>query len=261
MLEKLESIANLQRYPLHKVEFRDHCRGELHNDGALVMPQFLHPSAVESIRQEGESNKHLAFFTEKNHNIYLTDPDPDYPASHPRNREVVSSKGCITADQIPDRSALWVLYNSSELREFLCAVLDEQALYEYADRLSSINLHYASEGQELGWHYDNSSFAITLLIRKPERGGEFDFVKDVRSADNGEMNYALSGKILDGEIPATRLTMGPGALVLFRGRNSMHRVTPTEGDLTRMLVVLAYNSEPGISLSASAQRTFYGRTG
>ena len=30
---------------------------------------------------------------------------------------------------------------------------------------------------------------------------------------------------------------------------------------TRMLVVLAYNSEPGRSLSASAQRTFYGRTG
>jgi len=53
--------------------------------------------------------------------------------------------------------------------------------------------------------------------------------------------------------------MEPGALVLFRGRNSMHRVTPTKGKTTRMLVVLAYNTEAGITLSDSAKQTFYGR--
>jgi hypothetical protein len=36
-------------------------------------------------------------------------------------------------------------------------------------------------------------------------------------------------------------------------------VTPTIGDQTRMLVVLAYNREPGVSLSESARMTFYGR--
>ena len=30
-------------------------------------------------------------------------------------------------------------------------------------------------------------------------------------------------------------------------------------DTTRMLAVLAYNSEPGIKLSESARMTFYGR--
>jgi len=48
---------------------------------------------------------------------------------------------------------------------------------------------------------------------------------------------------------------------LFRGRNSMHRVTPVKGCRTRMLAVLAYNIEPGISLSESARLTFYGRLG
>jgi len=48
--------------------------------------------------------------------------------------------------------------------------------------------------------------------------------------------------------------------VLFRGRNAMHRVTPTKGDTTRILVVFAYNDRPGVSLSASAATTFYGRT-
>ncbi|MCP3704490.1 MAG: 2OG-Fe(II) oxygenase, partial [Alteromonas sp.] len=46
-----------------------------------------------------------------------------------------------------------------------------------------------------------------------------------------------------------------------RGRNSIHRVTPTEGDRIRMLVVLAYNTKPGIALSDSARMTFYGRLG
>ncbi|MDH3275567.1 MAG: 2OG-Fe(II) oxygenase, partial [Gammaproteobacteria bacterium] len=200
-------------------------------------------------------------YTVDKHNIYLNPPDSQYPADHPRNREVASSKGCITTDQIPNSSALHTLYNAAEFREFLCAVLDEAELHEYADSMSSINLHYASEGQELGWHFDNSSFAITLMIQNPESGGVFEYVKDVRDADSGEMNYELSGKILDGDVPTKTLTMDAGTLVLFRGRNSMHRVTPVIGSRTRMLVVLAYNTEPGKSLSESARMTFYGRLG
>ncbi|MCZ4279844.1 hypothetical protein O4H49_03580 [Kiloniella laminariae] len=49
--------------------------------------------------------------------------------------------------------------------------------------------------------------------------------------------------------------------MLFRGRNALHRVAPVEGDRTRILVVLAYNSQPGIALSESACMTFYGRLG
>mgnify|MGYP001825383856 CR=1 FL=1 len=55
------------------------------------------------------------------------------------------------------------------------------------------------------------------------------------------------------------LEMEPGTLVFFRGRNSIHRVTPNESDTTRMLAVLAYNTEPGVELSESARMTFYGR--
>ena len=75
------------------------------------------------------------------------------------------------------------------------------------------------------------------------------------------MNYELAGKVLDRKVPIETLAMDPGDLVFFRGRNSMHRVTPVEGSVTRMLVVLAYNTEPGISLSESARMTFYGRLG
>jgi hypothetical protein len=60
-------------------------------------------------------------------------------------------------------------------------------------------------------------------------------------------------------VPVQTLALEAGALVLFRGRNAMHRVTPVQGGRTRMLAVLAYNTEPGVSLSESARMTFYGR--
>ena len=252
-------IVNFEQYPLSDARFRTQCKGKLDGAGVLVLDNFLTPLAIASIRGEGIDNQHLAYFTEKNHNIYLSPADPEFLSDHPRNREVVSSKGCITTDQIPDGSELRVLYDALEFRDFLCAVLDIEELYDYADPLSSINLHYASNGQELGWHFDNSSFAITLLIQPPEYGGDFEYVKDVRDADQGHMNYPLAQKVLDGKIPPEKLSLGAGSLVLFRGRNSMHRVTPVKGNQTRLLVVLAYNTEPGISLSESARMTFYGR--
>lgn len=257
--KRLEEIVDMDRHPLDDNSFRQDCKITLYNEGVLAMGGFLKQDAIDSIRQEGIEQEHLAFYTSSGHNVYLKTPNEELPPDHPRNRLVSSSKGCIQTDQIPKDSALHTLYESSRFREFLCAVLGEKELHEYADPLSSINLHYASDGQELNWHYDNSSFAITLLIQKPERGGVFEYVRDVRDADAGDMNYELSGDILDGRVPTKTLEMNPGTLVLFRGRNSMHRVTPVEGDRTRMLVVLAYNTKPDIALSESARMTFFGR--
>ena len=223
------------------------------------MPEFLLPGAVEQTCREAEAHRDKAFFCTTKHNVYLTPPVPEFSTDHPRNREVISSKGCITDDQVPLDSPLRTLYDAPLFKEFLCAVLGEQGLYRYADPLSSINVHYAEPGQELGWHFDNSSFAITLMLQPPERGGAFEYVGGVRNAETGEMNFDGVEQVLDGKVTAKCLSMEAGALVLFRGRNAMHRVAPVEGASTRMLVVLAYNAEPGISLSESARLTFYGR--
>lgn len=257
----LFEIINVNKYPLNEISFIDQCQTTLSTVGALVLPDFLTEKAINSIKEEGRKQKHLAYYTDNKHNIYLSKSDPQFNENHPRNRLVSSSKGCITTDQIPDNSALKTMYDADEFRIFLSKVLGEERLYEFADNLSSINLHYADEEQELGWHFDNSSFAITLLIQSPEDGGEFEYVKDVRDADAGDMSFEGSGKILDGSVKVEKLAIGAGDLVLFRGRNSMHRVTPVKGDTTRILVVLAYNSEPDVSLSESARMTFFGRLG
>jgi len=259
MTASIANVLNMRDNPINEAQFAAQCKAALDKDGVLVLKNFLTPESIASVCADGENNRHLAFYTSSQHNVYLSPPDASFPEDHARNRLITSSKGCITTDQIPETSHLHDIYNNEQFKQFLCAVLGESQLHEYADPLSSINLHYASEGQELGWHFDNSSFAITLLVQAPEKGGVFEYKKDARDADNNDMNYELVDQILDGQESVAALDMNPGDLVLFRGRNSMHRVSPTIGDTTRMLVVLAYNSEPGISLSESARQTFYGR--
>ena len=257
--EALSDIINAAQYPMSDSDFQAQCKAQLDEHGVLLLPDFLSASAINVITQEGNAHSDKAYFTVSDHNAYLKPTDPQFASDHPRNRLVSSSKGCITTDQIPQSSVLRTLYDNDSFRAFLCQVLGEEALHEYADPLSSINLHYASAGQELGWHFDNSSFAITLLVKKPEAGGVFEYVTDVRDADAGDMNYPQVANILDNNHAVQTLSMDPGCLVLFRGRNALHRVTPTIGDETRMLVVLAYNTEPNVSLSESARITFYGR--
>ncbi len=247
------------RYAIADTDFIAHCRKTLDHDGVLVLPDFLAIDALSALQAEARAGREKAYFCAQSHSVYLSPPDPQFSNDHPRNNEVVSSKGCICDDDVAPDSVLRHLYDSETFRAFIMGVTGERALHPYADPLSSINIHYAERGQELGWHFDNSSFAITLLIEKPEAGSRFEYVKDMRDADAGEMNYEAVGALLDGEMEPQVLQMEPGTLVLFRGRNSIHRVSPNESDTTRMLAVLAYNSQPGVELSQNARMTFYGR--
>lgn len=256
---KLTHVVNTDRYNLSDIDFQIRCKSQLDQEGVIVLPDFLRQPALHSLQTEGIKHQSQAYFTQASHNVYLSPHDDQYGHNHPRNRQVNSSKGCITTDQIPAESCLKLLYHSTDFKRFLCNVLGENALHEYADALSSINLHYASDGQELGWHFDNSSFAITLLIQKPDAGGEFEYVEHLRGNASDEWNFEGVESVLDGTRSVKSLNMNPGSLVLFRGRNSLHRVTPTIGDTTRMLAVLAYNAESGVALSESARQTFYGR--
>lgn len=258
-MKQLSDIVELARHPLDDGEFRSCCKQRLDHDGVLTLPGFLTPLALSEIAEQSRNGQQNAYFCKQSHSVYLGPDDEAYAPDHPNNRKVISSKGCICDDDVASDSSLRQLYNAPEFRQFIMAVTGETALHPYADRLSSINIHYANRGEELGWHFDNSEFAITLLIAKPEAGSRFEYVKDLRDAEAGDMSYQQVEKLLDGEMEPEVLEIESGTLVLFRGRNSIHRVSPNESDTTRMLAVLAYNSEPGIELSPNARMTFYGR--
>jgi hypothetical protein len=256
---ELNHIINEQIYDLLNTDFAFECKKDLDRKGVLTLPNFLNANTLTELVAEAEDCASQAYYTDSTHNVYLTKIDNNYASDHVINRQLVSSKGCICTDQIPAGSKLEKLYSSSLFKKFIAKIVGEPSLFPYEDPLSSINIHYASEGQELNWHFDNSEFAITLLLQSPIGGGEFQYLKDFRNSDENEMNFDGVQKLLTASLSPNILTMEPGTLVLFRGRNSIHRVTPTIGGRKRILVVLAYNSERGIALSESARKTFYGR--
>ena len=87
------------------------------------------------------------------------------------------------------------------------SVFDEEKLYPYYDLQSSINVHYALGGQELGWHVLNSLVSIILLLQAPKAGGQFEYVPDLRDSAVGEMNFTGVTDVLYGTSPVQTLEM------------------------------------------------------
>ncbi|WP_423908611.1 HalD/BesD family halogenase [Candidatus Spongiihabitans sp.] len=258
---QIKQIIDFQKHPIDRLEqFAAGCKQQLEKTGSLLLPNFITDQAIAKLKAEALAHAHLAYYCQQTHTAYLSPPDKNYAAVHPRNRQVISTKGCITDDQIPEASLLRIIYADEKFRKFLCYVLKQDQLFDYADSLSSINVHYYEAGQELGWHFDNSSFAVTLMIQPAEQGGEFEYIPRFRNHETGDMNFEGVGQALDGDIEAIKLNITAGTLALFRGRNALHRVTPVMGSTDRIQVVLAYNTAPGITLSEQARLTFYGRT-
>jgi len=253
-----ENIINLEQHQIQESDYSKSCKDQLDSTGALVMEDFLNSDTVESLQAEAREVRPLAYFCHQNHNAYLLDPDPDFPQEHIRNLEQVSDKGCITHDQVPENSLLRTLYEWPDFRKFLKHVLGEP-VFPYADTLSSININYYEQGQQLGWHYDNASFAVTLMIQSPGQGGEFEYREKVRNSEKSDSGFADTEAVIKGKLQPKTLAMSDGALVLFHGRDSLHRVAPVVSEQVRILVTLNFNTEPGIMLSELARMAFFGR--
>jgi hypothetical protein len=260
----VETLIDADRYPIHRLASPEGqaliaaSRRQFEAEGALVLDGFLKPAAIERMLAETRPLHASIYYCAHRHNVYLAAEDPALAPDHPRNRTVVSDKGCIPDDRIPPDSALRALYTWEPLRAFLAALLGYERLHPYEDPLGSLNVNLADAGQQLGWHFDNAAFATTLLLQTPDEGGAFEYVPGIRSAE--DPGYDPVGRALDGARDAVRiLAQGPGALVLFRGRHALHRVAPSWGR-PRIIAILSYDQEPGRQLTEFTRQLFYGRT-
>jgi|SRR5215470_8296592 len=259
-------LVDLARYPIVRLDsaagraLLEESGRAFGSDGALALPGFVRREAIAAIRDEALALAPLAHHGEKRHNVYLIDDDPLLPPEHARNRGQRTQISTVADDLIPRASHLRALYDWPPLRAFLAAVLEQPALYPYADPLASLNVTIGRPGEQLGWHFDNADFATTLMLQAAESGGRYEYCPNIRSpADQG---YEAVDRILDGRYGDVRsLPIEPGTLVLFRGRHSLHRVTPIGGGRPRLMAVLSYDAMPGVTLSERTRMTFYGRAG
>ena len=258
------NTVDLERYPIDDLDgpvgraLVARCRSELASVGACDLPGFLERQAVEQIVAEIPQWGATPHRTETTHNIEFSGGEAELADDDPLRLQVRSAKSLIAYDQIPDSSPLRAFYESDELTAFIGAALGVEPLFRQSDEIGALNVMLYDSGDELGWHFDDADFVVTLMLQRPLAGGAFEYVPMLRTAD--DKNPRGVAGLLAGDRTAVRtMSPEPGTLALFQGHLSPHRVTPIERNTQRVNAVLAYSHTPDARLTASARRIFFGR--
>ena len=234
------------------------CKADLATDGMFNLTGFLRSDIAAAVAAqftpmfETDAFRHV-----RSHNIYFKRDIEGLDPDHPALAQFQTSNQTLCADQFAD-GPLLAVYEWPEFATFLAAVMDKPVLYTMDDPLARVNAMSYREGQALNWHFDRSEFTTTLLLQAPDRGGAFEYRTGLRSDD--DPNYEGVAAMLRGEddqVP--QLTLTPGTLNVFKGRNTAHRVTPVEGGRERIISVFSYYERPGVVFSDEERIGFYGR--
>jgi len=259
----MDQIIDLDRYPLHRADRPEYdaliaaARADLAREGMFSLPGFFLPQAIDAaLADVAPRFATEAFAHARHHNIYFRKEVPELPPDHPALVQHVSSNRTLWGDQIG--GPLNALYGWPAFAAFLAATMDKPVLHVMDDPLARVNAMSYAEGEALNWHFDRSEFTTTLLLQAPKGGGLFEYRTNLRS-DN-DPNYDGVARMLRGQDPALKaITLDPGTLNVFRGRNTAHRITPVEGDRNRVIAVFSYYDRPGVRMTPEEQRGFYGR--
>jgi hypothetical protein len=258
----LDGFVDLEHYPIDRLDSEDgqalvaRCREQLAVDGCVVLKNFVQDAAIERLERETLMLSPKAHYNEGETNPYNSAGDPELPASHPRNRFDDRTNGFVAGDCIGYDTIIRRIHADPDFQRFIAAVVDMEEIHPYADPLADLVVNVLREGCQHPWHYDTNEFIVTMLTRKPEEGGRFEYVPGLRSPE--DENFEGVEAVLDGDRSQLKsLDLELGDLQIFFGRYSLHRVTPVRGERERHSVIFAYAKEPGfVGRPERAQRIF-----
>jgi hypothetical protein len=234
--------------------------GALASTGVSIMPGFLTAAAIGALNAEADRLAPSAHFSEVFGTPYIDAPDWSRPEGDPRRYVGRTALRALAYDQFPSGSLLRSLYEWEPFVDFIAAVLGRAPLYRYADPMGALNLAVMVEGDELGWHFDQTDFVVSIALQSSERGGDFESAGQIRAPD--DERYDDVAAVVAGRAPERVgvVPMTPGTLMLFEGRHSVHRVTPIVGPIARYVALLAYDTKPDTVSSELLKLVRYGRT-
>lgn len=262
----MRDILDLDRYPIDRLgsaagdELVLTCQAELAAEGMFNLPGLVRPEMIEfAAAQLRPLIDSVAFTHRRSHNVYFRRDVPGLPSDHPALRQFDTISQTLCGDQIA-QTIIGRIYDWTPLADFLAAVMEKPKLYLMEDPLARVNVMGYRAGEALNWHFDRSQFTTTLLIQEPNAGGEFQYRTDLRSDD--DPNYDGVVRFIEGRDPLVKtLPQKAGTLNVFKGKNTVHRVTPVIGDRERIVAVFSYYEKPGVLFSAEERIGFYGRAG
>ena len=263
-LSNFDDIINFKRYPIKDLnapaaqDLLKQCRKSIAELGACEMPDFVTPRALQLLQEESRALESHAFFKPVTGNAYLAPGDDKLPKDHPVNMTETTRVGVIAYDQYPVISLLRRIYEYDPLMKFVGAIMQLPAIYRYGDPMGGLNLSVMVKNDYLRWHFDQTDFVTSLSVQSSESGGEFEYVPLIRSEKSE--NYDEVKKLLLGDNSRViRIKNHPGTLVLFKGRYSIHRVTPIQGKSSRLMGLFGFDSQPNVCSTPHLLEMRYGR--
>ena len=240
LTSSLADCVDLDRYPIHDLgsprgqQLITQSRESLATNGVCLLDGFLTDKAIESGLAAATVGRTSAWTANQEHNPYFVAVPDNADPQHPYALMQRSVQHAIAYDLMPADSLLRALYESPELLSLVAAALDRETLYRSSDPLDALDISLFDPGDELGWHFDNSEFSVTIMLQDAEAGGYFEYIPatrtrtDERFAEISAFLRGVGGVGGAGLLKETRLAPQPGTLSLFQGHLAMHRVSPVE---------------------------------
>ena len=265
-LVSIHELIDLERYPLDQPDSARYaavlndCRAHLRSEGCMVVPGFIRAEAIEVLIAEADSVAEAAHRSYNDTNVYFSADDESLPKSHPRRRFYRRSNAFVPADNFGADSPLRAIYEWPGFMPFIRDALEEpeDKFFRYDDPLADVIINVVDAGGGFPWHFDTNNYTVTLAIQNGEAGGAFEYCPGLRSSS--DENVAGVQAVLDGNrAPVRTLDLQAGDLQIFRGRYSLHRVTPVEGTRTRYVGIFSYADAPGMVARVERTRQLYGK--
>lgn len=262
-LATVDDVIDASCYPLADADSRraiiESGRAQLRAGGFAALPGLITAETAAFMSAEALAAVPAAHRRDRLLGAYHETPTPDMADDHPLRRRHPYRMHVVATDLFPPEGVIRRLYASSALTDLVADLLEEPSLHRCADPLLSCAATVMGEGDQHGWHFDSNDFVVTLLLQKPVEGGEFEFCPGIRS--DGNQNFAGVAEVMDGIAPGLRQPrVEVGTLMLFRGKYSLHRVTPVVGARQRVIAIFSYDRQPGMMFSERTQPQAVGRT-
>ena len=261
----INQIIDLSRYPLDRTDSADYQtlvatkQKELEHQQYCCMPGFLIDERRSEISAAVKNQLQNTNRADNHRNIYLEqEPSKSLPEDHPKNIFSHACYNMMGTHLLQEDSPLRDLYYWQPMQQFIADIVGEPSLYPNADPYQPVNVLCHGENDRSAWHFDSTNaFTLTLMLQAPETGGQFQMAPNTRS--DADPNSAGIAKLLQGdESNVIQIARSEGELVIFRGCNSAHRVTPVVGSRLRMMCVMVYETSPGVMGDPVVNETVYG---
>lgn len=257
-------FINLDRYAINdrnSVNYKslvDRVHSQLANDGCAVVEGFVRAGRIDPLVAEADRVAVHGHRSYNRTNAYFTADRDDLPQSHPLRRFYSRSNAFVPADNLGDESVLRAIYEWPHFAPFIKDALGEEKFFRYADPLADVIINVVEDGEGFPWHFDTNNYTVTLSIQNGDDGGEFEYCPGIRSST--DENYDQVQAVLDGDTARVKtLHLKPGDLQIFKGRYSLHRVTPVRGTRKRYVGIFSFVEEAGMVGSPERTRQLYGR--